>query len=202
MLTVKSEADAALVPGLRHNGVRPYPVDRERYWVPAMSNVDIDMDDIWPYNFCIGEAQSALGSEQLKNLDQANDILVAQADKLRAALVDVSEITMVKIPQGYRHVFHQFVMHFDGSAFSKDRNDLLDFLTSEAGIRAIVQYYPLYRYPIFQKLGAGEHDCPVLENWWNNSFSYPWWVGMNDETLAYLVDSLKAGIASLKEVPS
>ena len=202
MLTVKSEADAALVPGLRHNGVRPYPVDRERYWVPAMSNVDIDMDDIWPYNFCTGEAQSALGSEQLKNLDQANDVLVAQADKLRAALVDVSEITMVKIPQGYRHVFHQFVMHFDGSAFSKDRNDLLDFLTSEAGIRAIVQYYPLYRYPIFQKLGAGEHDCPVLENWWNNSFSYPWWVGMNDETLAYLVDSLKAGIASLKEVPS
>jgi perosamine synthetase len=105
---------------------------------------------------------------------------------------------VVKIPSGYRNVFHQFVMHFDGSAFGKNRNDLLDFLSNEAGIRAIVQYYPLYRYPIFQKLGAGEFDTPVLEEWWDNSFSFPWWVGMPDETLDYLADSLKAGIASLK----
>ncbi|MBN1146025.1 MAG: hypothetical protein JXA78_02120 [Anaerolineales bacterium] len=54
----------------------------------------------------------------------------------------------------------------------------MDFLTAEAGIRAIVQYHPLYRYPLFQKLGAGDQDCPVLEKWWDNSFSLPWWIGM------------------------
>jgi len=198
MLTVKSDADAALVPGLRHNGVRPYPADRERYWAPAMSNVDMDMEGVWPNNFSIGEAQCALGSQQLKTLDRDNDILIEQAMKLRAKLEDIPEISVVKIPSGYRNVFHQFVMHFDGSAFGKNRNDLLDFLSNEAGIRAIVQYYPLYRYPIFQKLGAGEFDTPVLEEWWDNSFSFPWWVGMPDETLDYLADSLKAGIASLK----
>jgi len=198
MLTVKSDADAALVSGLRHNGVRPYPADRERYWVPAMSNVDMDMEGVWPNNFSIGEAQCALGSQQLKTLNRDNDILIEQAMKLRAKLEDIPEISVVKIPSGYRHVFHQFVMHFDGSAFGKNRNDLLDFLSNEAGIRAIVQYYPLYRYPIFQKLGTGEFDTPVLEEWWDNSFSFPWWVGMLDETLDYLIDSLKAGIASLK----
>jgi len=198
MLTVKSDEDAALVPGLRHNGVRPYPADRERYWAPAMSNVDMDMEGVWPNNFSIGEAQCALGSQQLKTLDRDNDILIKQAMKLRAKLEDVPEISVVKIPSGYRHVFHQFVMHFDGSAFGKNRDDLLDFLSNEAGVRAIVQYYPLYRYPIFQKLGASEHDTPVLEEWWDNSFSFPWWVGMPDETMDYLVDSLKAGIAALK----
>jgi perosamine synthetase len=198
VLTVRSDADAALVPGIRHNGVRPYPPERERYWVPAMSNVDLDMENIWPNNFSIGEAQCALGMELLKTLDESNDKLIAQASKLRVALADVPELTVVQIPQGYRNVFHQFVMHFDGSKFGKNRNDLLDFLSGEAGIRAIVQYYPLYRYPLFQKLGAGEHDCPKLEGWWDNSFSLPWWIGMPEDVLEYMVDSIKAGIASLK----
>ena len=40
--------------------------------------------------------------------------------------------------------------------------------------------------------------CPVLEKWWDDSFSLPWWIGMPDENLVYLVDSIKAGIAHLK----
>jgi len=198
MLTVKSNADAALVPGLRHDGLRPYPAGRERYWSPAMTNVDIDIEQVWPNNFSIGEAQCALGSELLKTLDAQNDIVIAQAAKLRDALKDVPELRYIKIPEGYRNVFHQFVLHFDGSKFGKNRDDLLDYLTESAAIRAIVQYHPLYRYPLFQKLGAGEHVCPVLDDWWDNSFSLPWWIGMPDETLAYLASSLKEGIAALK----
>ncbi len=198
MLTVKSDEDATLVPGLRHNGARPFPPGRERYWVPAMSNVDLDLEGIWPNNFCIGEAQCALGSVLLKNLDQTNDRLIGQAGKLRAALAGVPELSVVGIPDGYRHVFHQFVMHFDGAEPGKDRNDLIDFLANEAKVRAIVQYYPLYRYPLFQKMGLGEHQCRVLDEWWDNSFSFPWHVDMSDDTLDYLVQSVKAGIDSLK----
>ena len=198
VLTVRSDADAALVPGIRHNGIRPFPPERERYWVPAMTNVDLDMENVWPNNFSIGEAQCALGIELLKTLDRSNDKLIAQAARLRSALADIPELTVTHIPEGYRHIFHQFVMHFDGSKFGKNRNDLLDFLSGEAGVRAIVQYYPLYRYPLFQKLGAGEHDCPTLEKWWDDSFSLPWWIGMPDDVLDYLVDSIKAGITALK----
>ena len=198
MLTVRSAEDAALTPGLRHNGVRPFTGERQRYWVPAMSNVDIDLEDVWPNNFSIGEAQCALGSELLKTLDHNNDIIIAQATKLRAALSGIPEITFAHIPDGYRHIFHQFVLHFDGSAVGKNRNDLLDFLTEEAAVRAIVQYHPLFRYPLFQKLGAEQHNTPVLDDWWDNSFSLPWWIGMSDETLEYLADSVKAGVAALK----
>lgn len=197
-ITVKSDEDAALLPGLRHNGIRPFPAGRERYWVPAMSNVDIDMENIWPNNFCLGEAQCALASELIKTLDSSTDTTIAQAAKLRAAIADIPELTVAEVPAGVRHIYHQFVLHFNGSAFGKNRNDLLDFLTTEAAVRAIVQYYPLYRYPLFQKLGAGEHNTPVLDDWWDNSFSLPWWIGMPDETLDYLISSLKAGISALK----
>jgi len=196
-LTVRSAADAALVPGLRHNGVRPFSPDRTRYWEPAMSNVDLDMEGVWPNNFSIGEAQCALGSELLKTLDLNNDILINQANRLRKAVADIPGITVAQIPEGYRHIFHQFVMHFNSPVQGKDRNDLLDFLSNEAGIRAIVQYYPLYRYPLFQKLGLGDQDCPVLDKWWDNSFSFPWWIGMPEKTMDYLVASLRAGVESI-----
>lgn len=198
MLVTASDEDAALVPGIRHNGVRPYPAGRARYWVPAMSNVDLDMEGVWPNNFSVGEVQCALGSTLLKDLDPDNDILIKQASRLRDLIADIPEINVTDIPADYRHVFHQFVLHYDGSVSGTTRDDLLDYLTEEAKIRAIVQYYPLYRYPLFQKLSAGGHDCPVLESWWDNSFSLPWWVGIPEETLEYMASSLRAGVEHLK----
>ena len=198
MLTVQSEEDAALVPGLRHNGCRAFPASRERYWVPAMSDVDIDIEGVWPQNFSIGEAQCALGSIELGTLDETNDALIAQAMRLRSDMADVPELTFSVIPEGYRHIHHTFVAHFDGSAFGACRDDLLDILVNEYRIRAIVQYHPLYRYPLFQKLGAGDQDCPVMEAWWDDSFSLPWWSGIPDDTLDYVVSSVKAAISQLR----
>ena len=198
MLTVKSDADARLTPGIRHNGCCGFDFPRDRYWLPAMSNVDVDIDGFWPNNFCIGEAQCALGSVQLKTLAGYSDTIIAQNDKLRALLADVPEISFNKIPAGYRHVRHQYVQHFDGSAFGKNRDDLMDLLTTKYGIRSIVQYYPLYRYPLFQKLSAGAFDCPVLESWWDNTFSVPMWIGMTDEELEIIAGSIKSAIADLK----
>ena len=198
ILTVRSDEDAAYVPGLRHNGVRDFEGQRERYWVPAMSNVDIDFEGVWPHNYCLGEAQCAVGSELLKSVEKNTDIIIRQGMKIREMLADTPEIEFNKIPEGYKHVMHQYIMHFNGKASGKNRNDLLDLMTAKYGVRCIVQYHPLYRYPLFQKLGAGEFDCPVLEKWWGDSFSFPWWCGMPDETMEYMVNSLKSAVKDLK----
>ena len=47
-------------------------------------------------------------------------------------------------------------------------------------------------------MGAGGQDCPVLEEFWDNTFSFPWWVGIPDDTIDYLVTSLKASIRELE----
>ncbi len=39
MLVVKSDSDAALAPGLRHDGLRPFPDGRERYWEIGRAHV-------------------------------------------------------------------------------------------------------------------------------------------------------------------
>ena len=38
-----------------------------------MSNVDFDIDDVWPHNFSIGEAQCALGVSLINRLDKINN---------------------------------------------------------------------------------------------------------------------------------
>lgn len=197
-LAVNSDQDAKLIPGLRHNGIRAFEGARPRYWVPAMSNVDIDIDGVWPNNFCLGEAQCAVGSAELKKLDKYNATIISQNRKIQAKMAATPEIDFARVPRGYKAVYHQCVLHFNGTAFGAMRNDLLDILANDYGIRVIVQYHPLYRFPLFQKMGFGKHNCPVLENWWDSSFSFPWWCGMDDKTINYLCASTRAAIARLK----
>lgn len=198
MFIVKDPQIARAVPGVRHNGLTAFSGPRERYWVPAMSNVDEFWPDQWPQNFCIGEPQCALGSVQLRSVKPNNEILIEQDRKIRAALADVPEIAFPKVVEGGRYVVHQYVLHFDGTAFGKNRDDLLDLLTTKYGVRAIVQYHPLYRYPLFTKLGQGEYDCPVLEGWWDDSFSLPWWCGISDEDIAIMTSAVRDAVQELK----
>jgi len=199
MLTVRADEHARHAPALRWNGCQPYEGPRERYWVPAMSNVDLGLEGVWPMNFCIGEVQCAVGVKLLKRLDEVNQTLAGQGMRMREGLAGLPEITFHKIPDGHDHVYHQCVVHFDGSAFGKNREDLLDLLSGEYSLRVIVQYYPLYKYPLFANRGFGNADCPVLEAFWPNSFSYPWWCGIPDETIDYMIDSTKKAIARLKK---
>lgn len=198
MLLVKDEKDAAVVPGIRFNGCCSYVEKRERDWVPAMSNVDMHMDGLWPNNFCLGEAQCAVGRAALTTLKADTDRIIAQNMRLRELLSDVPEISFNTIPEGYRHVCHQYVLHFDGSKMGKDRNDLMDLLRNKYKIYSIVQYYPLYRYPLYQKLGMGAYDCPNLEVFWDQSFSVPMWCGMSEEVLKTIADAVRGAVNDLK----
>lgn len=199
MLTVRAEQDAVLVPGIRHNGLCAYQGPRgARFWLPAMSCVEQDMPGVWPKNYCIGEAQCALGSVQLKSVIANNEVLIEQDRKIKERLSDVPEIEFAQVPEGGRYAVHQYIMHYNPMGSGKTRDDLLDLMTLKYLIRCIVQYYPLYRYPLFQKTGMGDADCPVVESWWDNSFSFPWWLGIPDETIAYMADSLKAAVEELR----
>ncbi|MDR1062072.1 MAG: DegT/DnrJ/EryC1/StrS family aminotransferase [Clostridiales bacterium] len=198
MIVVRDDETAKLAPGIRHNGLCAFEGERERYWVPAMSNVESFMDGQWPQNFCIGEAQCALGSEQLKSVVANNEILIDQDRRIRAALADVGELAFPEVVPGGRYVVHQYVLHYDGSAIGKRRNDLLDLVTRKYGVRCITQYYPLYRYPLFQKMGMGGHDCPVLDKWWDDSFSLPWWCGIDGESMSIMTGGLRSAAAELR----
>lgn len=196
MLVVKDAQQAKAVSGLKHNGIRPYPPDRPRYWVPAMSDVDLDIEGQWPSKFCLTEAQCAVGSALLKRLDSINQTLRSQFEGLQRRLRPRGAVTFQEVPKGRGFVAHCCVGNLDGESATRD--EFMDVMTKEHGIQLIVQYRPLYRYPLFQQMGFGEADCPNLEKFWSSSFSYPWWHGIPEEKLDYMADCTQKAVESLK----
>jgi dTDP-4-amino-4,6-dideoxygalactose transaminase len=198
VITVKPDELATKIPGLRHNGARPYTQQREYYWVPAMSNVDLDLEEIWPLNVCLGEPQCALASAVLKRLDSMNDKRIIRAEYFKQECKQFPELSFQKVKEGYKHVYHLLSAKYDGKGFGKTNHDLIKILFYEYNIKAIVQYYPLYRYPLFQKMGFGEANCPNTDDFYDNMISFPFHLWMSDDEFSYLIESTKKALKVLR----
>jgi dTDP-4-amino-4,6-dideoxygalactose transaminase/CMP-N-acetylneuraminic acid synthetase len=199
VLTVKSNEHAKLIPGLKHNGCRPYNNEtRERYWLPAMSSVDFDIHNFWPYNFCLGEVQCALGTESLKTIDEENNLRRQRAKKIIEALKDYPELSFQKVNSEKSHVYHLLSAKYDGQKYGKNRDDLMELMIYKYKIKTVVQYYPLYRYPMFIKAGCSENNCPNTNHFFDNMISFPFHLHMSEEDVDYLIDSIKKSLEELR----
>ena len=198
MLTLNNDDLADLVGGLRHNGARSFSKNRRRYWVPAMSNFSFDINGVWPHNFCIGEIQCAVGLELLKRMDKMNQDRCSRAYKIFEALKDYPELSFQKIPEGRTHVFHLLAARYDGSNWGKTRDDFLDLLVFKHKVQAIVQYCPLYRYPLFEEFKLTQNGCVESERFFDNMVSFPFHHGMSNDQFAYMVHSIKQSLDELR----
>jgi len=198
VIVVRSDELADKVSGLRHHGARPYPPGREHYWIPAMGNVDIDIDGVWPINTCLGEPQCALGSAVLKRLDSMNEKRIARAQHFKEELKDFPEITFQTVKKGFKHVYHLLAAKYEGKN-GKTNHDLIKILFYEYRIKAIVQYYPLYRYPLFKKMGFSDANCPNTDNYYDNMISFPFHLWMKDEEFEYMISCTKNSLKTLRK---
>jgi len=196
-ITVKSDELAVKVPGLRHHGGRPYPAGREYYWIPAMSDVDIDIEGVWPLNTCLAEPQCALASAVLKRLDSMNEKRITRANNFMDEFKDFPEISFQMVKKGYKHVYHLLAAEYEGKN-GKTNHDLIKILFYEYNIKAIVQYYPLYRYPLFQKMGFGTANCPNTDKYYDNMISFPFHLWMSDEEFNYMINCTKKALLKLR----
>jgi len=199
VLIVRDPALAAKVPGLRHNGIMPFPGPRAHYWKPAMSNVDADLDGVWPYNFCMTEVQAALGAKLLDRVDDLNGRRIARARQFRQALAGFPELEFQRVPDHIKHVYHLLTARYRGEAHGKTKDDLIGLLFEQYGIKAIVQYCPLHRYPLFQKMGFGQADCPESEAFFDNMISFPFHIWMSETDFTYMIESTKAALLTLRK---
>jgi dTDP-4-amino-4,6-dideoxygalactose transaminase len=198
MITFKSSEYANLLPGLRHNGHHPFPVSRECYWIPAMVNVDFDIEGVWPHNFSLGEAQCALGISLMSRLDEVNERRRRNARWLIDNLSDYTELEFQKIPNGSTHSYHLLSARYNGVETGKNRNDLIKLLAFQFKVQAVVQYYPLYRYPLFVKAGLTEARCPHTDLFFDNMVSFPFYEWYSEKQLEYLLSSIKGAVEMLR----
>lgn len=196
-LTLKDSNLAKLVPGLRHNGHKPFS-NQSDYWVPAMTNVDVDLPGIWPHNFSLTECQAALGSKLLTRVDALNSKRRARAQRFKKEFAEFPEVIFQKEVQPESHVHHLLPIQYDGRKTKKTSHDLIKSLSEQFGIKAIVQYYPLYRYDLFKKMGYGNADCPYTDRFFDNMVSIPFHSWMSDDDFDYLIRSTRSALENLR----
>lgn len=195
MLTVKTEKYANIIPLLRHNGHCGFDYPRSEYWLPAMGNLDLpnlDGYDLMPNNYCLGEIECALGTKLLERLDTINN------EKRSRALAFIDALQEYPILQFHRvddkrHNYHLLV----ASVQNSQRDNIMRKLAYEYKIKCVVQYYPLNRYPLYQKLGFGEAVCPNADHFFDNMISFPFHHWMSDTEFDYMLQST---ISVLKEL--
>lgn len=194
MFVCRDNNIAGFVGGIRCAGAS---ISKNNYEADLDGTEEI-LEDCWPQHYCLGEAQCALGIEQLKLVPANGELLIKQSHRIREALGDISEFTFQAAFSGARYVPDPYILHYDGSAYSKNREDLLELLKTGYGMQAAVLFKPLYREKLFQVKGCDEQDCPVLEQWWKGSFALPWWSNMAEKDLEYICGALRGAAIELR----
>lgn len=198
ILIVKNVKKALKVKGLRHNGHASYG-ERMHYWKPAMGNIDLDMEGVWPFNFSMTEVQAALGEKLMNRLDSLNDKRRERAKKFITEMTDFPELFFQKTPDELQNSYHLLPARYDGEKYYKTNHNLIELLSEKYKIKAIVQYYPLNRYPLFKKMGFGDADCPNTDLFFDNMISFPFHEWMNDDDFNYLISSVKSSLDELRK---
>ena len=199
MLLCADAGDVEIAKKLRWMGNEGYAGERKRYWEPAMANlVQCGLPGEWPYNFCLGEFNAAVGRIELRRLDEITANRQAQAKKLIEGLRDLEELSFQKVGEGCEHVYHMIPAKYDGSKTGKTRSDLLEIMYNEHDIKCYVHYMPLYRFPLFQEMGCGEANCPVSDAYYDSAYGYPWWSDMEESLLDRYIDCTRKAVMKLR----
>ena len=193
---VKNANLAKKVSGLRHNGHCDYK-KRKYYWKPAMGNLDIDLKDKWPYKFTLSEIQCAAGYLLIRRIKKLNNDRVKRAKKVINNLKKFKEIEFLNSFKDNRHVYHLLSARVISKKFNRD--DLINLLYNKYKIKCAVQYYPLYKYPLFQKKGFGKANCPNTDIFFKNMISFPFHHWMTEKNLNYMILSIKKSLEILNK---
>ena len=195
-LVVKDLKHAHITPMLRHNGHCSFKYNREKYWIPAMGNVDLpelDGQYLMPNNYCLGEVECALGSKLLERLDDMNQ---GKRDRALKFIDTLSCFEFIKFHrvESMQHNYHLLVGVIEGNK----RDMFINKMAFDNGIQCVVQYYPLNRYDLYKKLGFGKANCPDADTFFDNMVSFPFQSLMSDEDFNYMLERTKVLLSEIE----
>ena len=186
MLTVQDKPHGEAARRLRWMGNWPFEGERQRYWLPAMSNLVEPIAGQWPHNYCMGEPNCAVGRLLMKRLDAIDNQRRSQARRFIGGLADFPELNFQKVPPDHEHAYHLMAARYDGGSYGKTRDDLIQLLFEKYKIKCLVHYWPLNRSELFRSFGFEQAKVPDTDHFFDNMLGFPWWSNMGDE----LVDDM------------
>jgi dTDP-4-amino-4,6-dideoxygalactose transaminase len=164
-----------------------------------MTNVDRDLSDIWPFNFSLGEVQAALAGKLLDRIPAITEARKKRALIFRGELADFPELVFQKIPEDFESAWHLLPARYEGRTSHRHRDQLISLMAYRFKVKCIVQYYPLYRYPLFRKFGFSQNNCLQTDRLYDNMISFPFSPWMSERDFWYVIRSLQESLTLLRK---
>jgi len=143
--------------------------------------------EILGYNYRMTDMAAAIGICQLEKLDEFNHRRIDNAKFLSGEIARIKGLIPPFAVPNVRHIFHQFTVRVDKD-FALSRDELQQRL-SEHGVGSAIYYpLPIYRQPLYQKLGYDD-NLPVSEKAAQEVLSLPVRPDLRQEELDYIVES-------------
>ena len=188
MLVVNNKKFQKYIPGLKHNGHRPY-MNKKKYWKPAMVDVYEDLKGVTPFNFPMTEIQACAGYYLLDRVRKLNYLRNQRAKKLINSFKNFKFIKFQKNKKKFYNSYHLLPAYIDKQQVDFTRDKFIEIMSRKYGIQLIIQYHPLDKYHFFKKKYKSNTKLKNTYNFYDNMFSIPFHVWMSDKEFDYIISS-------------
>lgn len=135
------------------------------------------------FNYRISDILCALGTSQLRRIEQNLSRRQEIADRYNHELSDIPGLTLPQVEENFRHAYHLYVIHVE------NRADLFTHL-KENKIYAQVHYIPVHQQPYYKKLYPNVSK-PVAENHYRTAISLPMYHSLKSEEQTYVIQTVR-----------
>ncbi|MFP5113725.1 UDP-4-amino-4,6-dideoxy-N-acetyl-beta-L-altrosamine transaminase [Bacillaceae bacterium C204] len=142
------------------------------------------------FNYRLTDIQAALGTSQLKKIDQFIELRKKYAEMYNAAFATIPQIT---IP--YQHAeaessWHLYIIRLNQDLLKAKRKEIVEHLLS-MNIGVNVHYIPVYLLPYYQQLGFQKGLCPQAEALYEEIITLPLFPKMSELDVSDVIQAVK-----------
>jgi len=141
------------------------------------------------YNFRMTDFQAALGTSQLRKLNQFSNRRKEIVSKYNEAFSKISEIIIQKEIKESDTTRHLYIIRLKSDKLKVGRDEIYKALNAE-NVGLQVHYIPVYFHPYYQQLGYKKGLCPNAEVLYEDIITIPLYYSLSDEDVDSVIEAV------------
>jgi len=142
------------------------------------------------YNYRMTDIQAALGTSQLKKIDQFVELRRKYVSIYNDAFKDMDEIITPFQHENGESSWHLYIIRLKLDKLTSSRREIFEALQQQ-NIGINVHYIPVHLQPYYQQLGYQKGICPNAEKLYEEMITLPLFPAMSEEDVNSVIEAVK-----------
>jgi UDP-4-amino-4,6-dideoxy-N-acetyl-beta-L-altrosamine transaminase len=142
------------------------------------------------YNYRMTDMQAALGTSQMRRLDEFVASRHALVTRYNAGLAGLPLVLPWQDPDCFS-AFHLYMIRLDLTRVGRTRREVFDGLR-QAGVYAHVHYNPVHLHPYYRQMGFNPGDFPETEKYHREAITLPMYSSLSTSDQDHVINTVRA----------